>query len=146
MGRARCRLDVGRTEVEPVSIVDGEYVSLEAQADYRWPNFETEEALAARIKRTLEALSERYKGETILTCTHGGPSGHAYKQLLGEKAKEGLLAGYTALYIFVRGEDGTFDARIAADQSHLQGGAEMGLPHLPSTEPLSGPNDSKEQV
>ena len=68
------------------------------------------------------------------------------KQLLGGKVKEGLLAGYTALYIFVRGEDGTFDAPIAADQSHLQGAAEMGLPHVASTEPLSGPNDSKEQV
>ena len=101
---------------------------------------------AGRCSTPWQALGERYKGETILTCTHGGPSGHAYKQLLGGKAKEGLLAGYTALYIFVRGEDGTFDAPIAADQSHLQGAAEMGLPHVASTEPLSGPNDSKEQV
>ena len=53
---------------------------------------------------------------------------------MGERAKEGLLAGYTALFIFVRGEDGRFDAPLAADQSHLEGAAELGLPHL--SEPL----------
>ena len=38
---------------EAVSI-DWEYVALEPEASYRWPDFETEEGLAARIKRTLE--------------------------------------------------------------------------------------------
>ena len=63
---------------------------------------------------------------------------------MGGRAKEGMVAGYTALYIFVRGADGHFDAPVAADQSHLEAAAaELGLPHL--SEPRSGPNDSKEQ-
>ena len=90
-----------------------------------------------------QALGARYPGETLLTCSHGGPSGHAYKQLLGPRAKDGLLAGYTALYIFVRGADGEWDAPVAADQGHLEG-AELGLPHV--SEPLSGLNDAQEQA
>ena len=49
----------------------------------------------------------------------------------------------TALYIFVRGAEGEWEAPVAASQSHLEG-AELGLPHI--AEPLSGPNDTKEQA
>ena len=110
--------------------IDCAYAVLEPEAQYRWPDFETEAQLAARMKRTVEALEARYSGETVLACSHGGPTGHSYRELLGDRAMEGLLAGYTALYIFVRDGDGRWEAPIAADQSHLEGAVEMGLPHL----------------
>ncbi|KAL1515902.1 hypothetical protein AB1Y20_002516 [Prymnesium parvum] len=100
--------------------VDEAYAPLEPAADCRWGEFETEEAMGARLRRTVEALAERYKGESVLACTHGGPSGQAYRQLLGETARKDLVAGYTALYILVRGEDGQWVAPVAADQSHLR--------------------------
>jgi broad specificity phosphatase PhoE len=136
-------LEVSQPELAEAVRIDREYSVLEPQAEYRWPMFETEALLAARIKRTLKALGARYPGESILACSHGGPSVHAYRELLGARAKEGLLAGYTALFIFVRGEDGQFDAPVAADQSHLEVVVEVGLPYV--GEPLAGPNDLREQ-
>ena len=57
-------------------------------------------------------------------------------QLIGDRAQEGLVAGYTALYIFVHAQDGSWEAPIAADLSHL----------LSIDVALSGPNDAKEQA
>ena len=34
--------------------IDGGYAAIEPEAGYSWPSFETEEGLAARVKRTLE--------------------------------------------------------------------------------------------
>lgn len=105
---------------------------------------------------TSQALEQRYPGETVLLCSHGGPCAHAHQHLLGDRATTGLVAGCTnstaprphahsctqhtrcqsglahhskvfnaladtALYIFVRGEDGRWNAPYAADQTHLKG-------------------------
>ena len=85
---------------------------------YCWGSFETEEKLARRMERALTALEKRYVGDagSILCCSHGGPCAHAHKQLVGTSSPQ---AGYTALYVFARGEDGAWEAPIAADNSHL---------------------------
>ena len=88
-----------------------------AKLDSHWGAFETEEALAARLTAVLEALHARYPTESILLCSHGGPSALGYQGLTGRPSP---VAGYTALYVMVPDADGKWSAPLAADTSHLE--------------------------
>ena len=93
---------------------------------------------------TVRTLAERYPGETLLLCSHGGPCQHAYRTLVGPRARTDLQAGYTALYVFVRdgGAESEWCAPIAADQSHLTEASKA----APDVADLAGPNDAAEQM
>ena len=65
----------------------------------------------------LEALHARYPTESILLCSHGGPSALGYQGLTGRPSP---VAGYTALYVMVPDADGKWSAPLAADTSHLE--------------------------
>jgi len=106
--------------------IDATYTPVAAPAAYQWERFETEAALAERMESTLHAIAARYPAESVLALSHGGPCGHAHRQLLKEKAGAAPIAGYTALYVFVRADDGTtWEAPLVADTTHLQQQAEL---------------------
>ena len=100
------RFDAAHAPVWPVAKLDG-----------HWGAFETEEALAARLTAVLEALHARYPTESILLCSHGGPSALGFEGLTGRPSP---MAGYTALYVMVPDAAGKWTAPLAADTSHLE--------------------------
>ncbi len=100
--------------------VDTTYEPFAQPPEYEWASFEDEEALAARMESTMQALARKWPGESILAVSHGGPCGHAHQRLLADKAAEAPVAGYTALYVFVRAHEGAaWEAPVVADTSHL---------------------------
>ena len=101
-----CRFDAAHAPVWPV-----------AKLDSHWGAFETEEALAARLTSVLKALHARYPTESVLLCSHGGPSALGFEGLTGRASP---VADYTALYVMVPDAAGKWIAPLAADTSHLE--------------------------
>ena len=100
--------------------IDSTYIPIAPDAEFCWGAFESEPALADRMEATLTALAtNKFANETILACSHGGPCAHAYRRLLKDSATRQPTSGYTALFVYVRAEDGTWAAPIASDTSHL---------------------------
>ena len=96
----------------------------------------------------LSALAARHGGETLLLCSHGGPCAHAYRGLLGARARTKLVAGYTALYVFVRQAEGGggWDAPVAADVSHLDEALKMYDRALEHAGPDQKPNVTRNRA
>ena len=100
--------------------VDATYEPLTPPPDYQWASFEDEDALAARMHSTMNALACKFRGESVLAVSHGGPCAHAHERLLQVTRHSGPVAGYTALYVFVREhEHAPWEAPVVADTSHL---------------------------
>ena len=84
--------------------------------DSRWDAFESEEALAVRLTAVLKMLHARYPSESILLCSHGGPTALGFQGLTGTPSP---VAGYTALYVMLPDGAGRWSAPLAGDTSHL---------------------------
>ena len=81
---------------------------------FSWGEFETHEDLAQRMGRF--AASVEAPGRTTVLVSHGGPCGSCYGHLLKTSY---VSAPYTAIFAFVRGDDGEWRAPVVSSTDHL---------------------------
>ena len=87
----------------PAVIAVARFLLRVEKLDASWGNkFESEEELAKRLTATLLALHDRYPGESVLALSHGGPCALGFQGVTGQQSVP--CAGYTGLYVMVKGE------------------------------------------
>ena len=110
---------------EPQLSVDRDYMQLGSMVMYNWSRMETEGETAQRLKRTAEQLLHAAQGNTVLVCTHGGPSTFLFTQLTGESEEAFGPCGYTAfsIYKYSKAPDGAvvWTKIVVNDVEHLGG-------------------------
>lgn len=135
-----CLRPAGELYLTPTELTEklGDIISQEYEPQlpssavtYCWGNVETPEQGRARVGRFAEHCAEKYPGETVVMCSHGGPTSMMY-QALGKTTEE-LESGYTAIFAFTK-EDGGWKTISKCSTAHLGdlNPADLGLLYAPS--------------
>jgi len=85
---------------------------------YNWDHPEPEHDAKVRIGKFAEGLSAQYPGQTVVLCSHGGPSTCCYQYLSG--SSEDVYTGYTAIFALAQKPDGNWETILKGDSEHIK--------------------------
>eukprot|EP00854_Cymbomonas_tetramitiformis_P007692 gene7692-biopygen7772 len=73
-----------------------------------------------------ELCEEKYPGETVVLCSHGGPVVGCFEFLMQAEDSSELACGYTAIFVLVK-EEGRWRGLVKGSTDHLHENEDLGL-------------------